>query len=226
MTHHIQLKILYKLTLTDRARYSQLKPPELESNLFIYHLKRTMADKLVIKNADGSYSLSQQGRSYADKASMGSFKVRAQPKIVNLIAVKNRDNKWLLYKRKHQPFIGRSGFPYGKIHLGETIKESSERELKEKTHLTAELKHRGDVYVTVFEGDEVLTHTLFHVHSGLHPIGQLKEATSIGYCYWSDIKTSEPDEYFPGFIEIYKLLLKPSKQRFFAEYTFRLKPSS
>ena len=222
MTHHIQLKILHQLTLAENARYSQLKPPTVESNLFIYHLKRTMADGLVLKNPNGTYSLSKAGIAYADKVSLSSFRMRGQPKIVNLIACSNRAGEWLLYRRKHQPFIGRSGFPYGKIHLGETIKQSSERELQEKTNLKTELTHRGDVYVTVFEGEDLLTHTLFHVHSGRNPVGSLKEATSIGYCYWSKVNTKEPQLYFPGFLEIFGLLKHPQANRFFAEYVFKL----
>lgn len=222
MMHHIQIKVLHALTLTERARYSQLKPLNVESNLFIYHLKRTMAEKLVVKNPDGTYSLSQAGLAYADKVSLSSFKLRGQPKIVNLIACANRRGEWLLYKRKHQPFIGRSGFPYGKIHLGETIKQSSERELQEKTDLKASLTHRGDVYVTVHERDQLLTHTLFHVHQGHNPAGVLKKATSIGYCYWSKVELNNPDLYFPGFIDIFKLLSKPDEKRFFAEFTYRL----
>lgn len=222
MTHHLQLKILHKLTLTERARYSQLKPQTIESNLFIYHLHRTMADRLVVKNDDGTYSLSKAGLAYADKVSLSSFKMRGQPKIVNLIACVNRRGEWLLYRRKHQPFIGRSGFPYGKIHLGETIKQSSERELQEKTNLKTELTHRGDVYVTVFEGDDLLTHTLFHVHSGRNPLGSLKEETTIGYCYWSEVDTRRPELYFPGFLDIFKLLKHPARNRFFAEHTYHL----
>lgn len=222
MTHHLQLKILHKLTLTETARYSQLKPPTIESNLFIYHLKRTMADKLVVKNSDGTYSLSKAGLAYADKVSLSSFKLRSQPKIVNLIACSNRRGQWLLYRRKHQPFIGRSGFPYGKIHLGETIKQSSERELHEKTNLKTELTHRGDAYITVFDDNELLVHTLFHIHSGRNPVGSLKEATSIGYCYWADIDTKRPELYFPGFLEILKLLKRPNHERFFAEFTFQI----
>lgn len=220
--HYIQNKILYALTLTEQARYAQLKPPGIESNLFIYHLKATMRDRLVVKNADGSYSLSPEGLAYADKVSMSIYKMRAQPKIVNLLACTNRDSRWLLYKRKHQPFIGLSGFPYGKLHLGETIKQSSERELKEKTDLSTTLHHRGDAYITVYQGDNLLIHTLFHIHEGHSPTGVLKEETPIGYCYWATINENKPELYFPGFIEIYKLLRQPSRVRFFEEFVFTL----
>ena len=220
--HYIQNKILHALTLTDNARYSQLKPLGIESNLFIYHLKSTMRDHLVIKNVDGSYSLSQEGQAYVDKVSLSSFKLRSQPKIVNLIACTNDAGQWLLYKRKHQPFIGYSGFPYGKIHLGETIKQSSERELLEKTNLQAKLEHRGDAYVTVYQRGALLIHTLFHIHTGHNPSGRLKEETLIGYCYWATVDSKGDSKYFPGFLEIYKLLSKSKKERFFKEFVFEL----
>lgn len=219
--HYIQNKILYSLTLSDTARYSQLRPKEIESNHFIYHLKQLILEKLVVKNADGSYSLSAAGKAHVDKVSLSSFRLRNQPKIVNLIACKNRKGEWLLYKRKHQPFMGLSGFPYGKIHLGETIKASSERELREKTNLKAKLTHQGDVYVTVFDGPTLITHTLFHVHSGNNPSGVLKPETPIGYCYWAKINNNKR-QYFPGFMEIYRKLNSPGNNRFFAEYTFKL----
>src|SRR3989338_6908056 len=178
--HYIQQKIMYVLALTDSARFSQLKPQEIESNLFIYHLRQLMRDKLVVKNADKTYSLSVQGKAYADTINWKTLKPRSQPKIVNLIACKNDRGEYLLYKRKHQPFIGLSGFPYGKIHLGETIQESSERELQEKTNLKANLRHRGDAYVTVYDVDTLIMHTLFHIHTGANPSGELKEETPIG----------------------------------------------
>ncbi|MBI3984041.1 NUDIX domain-containing protein [Candidatus Microgenomates bacterium] len=220
--HYIQQKIMYVLALTDSARFSQLKPQEIESNLFIYHLRQLMRDKLVVKNTDKTYSLSIQGKAYADTINWKTLKPRSQPKIVNLIACKNDHGEYLLYRRKHQPFIGLTGFPYGKIHLGETITESSERELLDKTNLKTALKHRGDAYVTVFDGDELVMHTLFHIHTGENPVGELKEATPIGYCYWAKVDLDKPDQYFPGFVEIYSLLKRPAKQRFFKEFTFHL----
>ena len=106
--------------------------------------------------------------------------------------------------------------------MGETIKESSERELKEKANLSANLKHHGDVYITVFDGEEMIMHTLFHIHSGKNPAGELKEETPIGYCYWSKIDAKKKMEYFPGFLEVYNLLRKNPRSRFFKEYVFRL----
>lgn len=221
--HYIQNKILYALTLADKSRFAQIRPPEIASNHFIYHLRQLVNSKLVLKNGDGSYSLSSAGKAYADKVSFEGYRVRAQPKIVNLIACQNSRGEYLLYRRKHQPFIGLSGFPYGKIHLGESIKDSSERELAEKTNLRAKLTHRGDAYVTVFDNGELISHTLFHVHSGRNPKGTLKEETPIGYCYWAKINVKDPALYFPGFIEIYKLLRKPPAARFFVEHTYQLR---
>lgn len=220
--HYIQNKILHTLTLTDKARYSQIKPQGIESNLFIYHLKQTIRDQLVLKNEDGSYSLSNGGQAYVDTVSLSNFKLRSQPKIVNLIACSNNRGQWLLYKRKHQPFIGLVGFPYGKIHLGETIKQSSERELHEKTDLQVQLEHRGDVYITVYQGGHLIIHTLFHIHEGKNPTGSLKEETDIGFCFWSDVESRRPDLYFPGFLEVLKLIKKPTSERFFEEFTFNL----
>src|SRR5918996_1637704 len=105
--HYIQQKILHGLTHVDSARFSALRPSEIASNHFIYHLKQLIRDRLVLKNQDGSYSLTPAGKAYVDKVSFDGFRPRSQPKIVNLIACQNRKGEYLLYKRKHQPFIGR-----------------------------------------------------------------------------------------------------------------------
>ena len=86
--HYIQNKILYNLTLNEKARYSQLRPPEIESNHFIYHLKQLMIEKLVNKRTDGTYTLSSSGKAYVDRVSLSSFRLRSQPKIVTSLFVK------------------------------------------------------------------------------------------------------------------------------------------
>jgi hypothetical protein len=72
-------------------------------------------------------SLTMDGKLYADQVNLKTLKVRRQPKIVTLVAVQNSKDQWLLYKRKHQPLINQIGFPYGKLHLGETVQEAAER---------------------------------------------------------------------------------------------------
>ena len=53
ITHHIQKSILKYLTKQQTARYSQMRPPKVDSNLYAYHLKSLLKTGFIIKNNKG-----------------------------------------------------------------------------------------------------------------------------------------------------------------------------
>lgn len=181
--HPIKKQILRLLITNSSLLYSKLKPKEVESNLFVYHLKQLILEGLVKKRADGKYELTLEGKIYTDKLSLKNFKPRIQPKIVTLIICQNNKKELLLYKRKRQPFLGKIGFPYGKIHLGEKIFQAALRELKEKTGLSAKLTFKGDVYLTTFSKGELLNQMFCHIFEAKNPEGELIKEPEIGNCF-------------------------------------------
>lgn len=221
--HILQQKIIASLIKQPKLRFSDLRPERIESNQFVYHLKSLMRDKL-IKKTDNLYHLTVVGKQLAGRLSSQNLRERIQPKIVTMVVCQNYAGEYLLCRRNRQPFLNTVGFPYGKIHLGETIKDAVERELKEKTGLLAKLKYRGDVYLTVYENKELLSQVLCHIFSGDKPVGKLIETSDKGECFWSKLESFKKSELIPGFTEITKLLKnKPIGQLFFGEYVFKLK---
>lgn len=216
--HPIQQHIIHQLILHRQCRYRDIKPKDVEGNLFMYHLRQLFKEDFV-KKTDSGYRLTTKGLQLADNLSLKNLRPRIQPKIVTLSAIQNDRGEWLLYRRSRQPFFGLVGFPYGKIHLGEKIQIAAERELKEKTGLMAELRHAGDVYLTVFQQEELLTQMFCHVFVGRNPTGSLKTETDIGECFWQKIDPKNSD-YMPGFVEIAELIKQ--KNRFFDELSCTL----
>lgn len=215
--HELQRAILKKLSQERGLRFSDLKPRGVESNRFMYHLRSVMSEGLV-KKTGTLYRLTPKGKGFVDRVSSINFKERIQPKIVTLIVCsRDDDGSYLLYRRARQPFLGKIGFPYGKIHMGERVLDEAGREFKEKTGLSAELKYRGDVYITVHDEEELVTQMLCHVFSGSNPTGVLKKDSSIGECFWSTIDRVKKEEEIPGVTQVYKLL-KSSPRPFFKEY--------
>ncbi len=209
--HELQKHILKTLMFSKKAKYSTLKPKEVEGNLFSYHLKNLVKENY-IELIDTFYFLSPKGRQYVDTLSSETLHPRTQPKIVSIIVLKQGDT-FLLYKRSKMPFINHIGFPYGKIHLEERVQDAAQRELYEKTGFTAELKHRGDVYLTIHDETELVSHMLCHVFTGTEPTGELK-----GECFWSSIEEIPKTSLIPGVSQIVKLLEKNKTKFFFAEY--------
>lgn len=215
--HQIQKHILKKVSTDKKCRYSDLKPKNVEGNLFVYHLKSLMREGyLEIKSE--KYSLTPAGQRFMDRVSFETMSERIQPKIVTLLVIE-KDKKYLLYKRRRSPFAGYIGFPYGKIHLEERLLEASHRELLEKTGLNANLKHRGEVYISVNNETELISHMLCHVFTGKNPSGNLKTDTLIGECFWGKIDEIPKNKLIPGVTQILKLLKNSTvSKRFFGEY--------
>jgi len=213
--HEIQKHIFKKLSLVKSARYAGLKPKTVDGNLFVYHLKKLIKEKYIVSENE-SYRLTPKGKNLVDRVSFEIFQERIQPKIVTLLVIENKGN-YLLYRRKRSPFIGSIGFPYGKIHLEEHIAEAAERELKEKTGLSANLRHRGEVYLAVYDEAELITHMLCHIFTGKNPSGELKTDSPMGDVFWGKIEDMTSNKLIPGVKQIAKLL-KKNRGQFFAEY--------
>lgn len=164
ITHHIQRHIILKLMYQEVARFRDLRPPRVDTNLYSYHLTKLIKNGLVKKTDDG-YTLSLAGLTYVDRVSSEKQAVRTQPKIITMLVVQNSNGDVLLHKRGKQPFINSWTLPYGKLHIDDTsIAAAAQREAQEKLGLHDQtLIHAGDCYIRVREGDELLSTTLAHV---------------------------------------------------------------
>ena len=164
VTHHIQKHILDVLMYTAVARFRDLRPPRTDTNLFTYHLNVLVKAGMVGKT-DAGYTLSAKGLSYVDRVSTEKKQIRTQPKIVTMLVVQNSEGDILLQQRSKQPYIDTWTLPYGKLHIEDTSTlAAAKREAQEKLGIDdPPLKHAGDCYIRVCDGDETLSTTLVHV---------------------------------------------------------------
>jgi 8-oxo-dGTP diphosphatase len=217
--HRLQQHIMQQLITHSECRYADLKPREVEGNLFMYHLKHLIADGLVAKGGDGRYRLTAEGKAYVDRLSLKSFTPRIQPRIVTLMAIQDDNGRWLMYRRKRQPLLDRVGFPYGKIHLGETVKQAAERELKEKTGLVASLTHRGDGYSTIYEEQKPISEILFHLFYGKVSGGKINKTNHVGEPFWTDAAGLKDPAIIPTVSKMLAALRANPDRHFFLELT-------
>lgn len=213
--HEIQRHILKKIATDGKSKFSTLKPNFIESNQFVYHLKSLIREDYITRK-NIWYQFTAKGKFFIDRVSFETIKERIQPKIVTILVIRQK-NKYLFYKRLRSPFKNFIGFPYGKIHLEERINEAALRELQEKTGLQTKLTHKGEIYITVHDETELISHMLCHIFVGNSPKGELKKENSMGQCFWSKLEEIPKNRLIPGVKEIIKLL-KNKKDHFFAEY--------
>jgi 8-oxo-dGTP pyrophosphatase MutT (NUDIX family) len=161
----IEKHILRSMMGVAEAKYSDLKPDRLESNAFNYHLKRMISKGFIQKTVSSGYSPTRLGRNYLGRVNMDTMDFTLQPKVLTMLAIESEDGQWLMLERTHQPYLGYKGFPSGKIHQGEEIIESAQRELFEKTGLTGvDLILRGSVSFQEFEGVDFVFQILEFVY--------------------------------------------------------------
>jgi 8-oxo-dGTP pyrophosphatase MutT (NUDIX family) len=216
MMHRLQQHILSQLIHHSDRRYADLKPAAVEGNLFMYHLKHLIKQGYVAKRADGRYGLTAEGHRYADRLSLATLTPRAQPKIVTLLVCRDEAGRYLLWRRRRQPLLGRVGFPHGKIHLGETIADAAQRELREKTGLAAAtLHHRGDGYLTYRQDGEPVSQIFFHLFVGEGLTGELA-----GEAFWAP--PTPAADVLPSVGALLELLEHHPAERFFAELAYDL----
>jgi ADP-ribose pyrophosphatase YjhB (NUDIX family) len=219
--HPIQAIILHVLMTRPDSRYSDLKPRDVDPNLFMYHFRKVLGMGLVIK-AERGYVLTPEGMRHASRMSVELQTLRQQPTICTFIAMRTTTEEWLMHTRAYQPYLGRKSFPYGKLHWGESMLEAAQREVHDKTGLTASVKHQGDLYLRVWEGDEQITHMLCHVFVGTTAQSNLVVKGLKGECGWEKIDNAQSDEYLPGFGSFLALAQKDGPQSGVGDVTAHL----
>lgn len=164
LEHYIERKIVHVLMFAEYARFTDLRPKGVDSNLFSYHLKALIKQGYVSKEPQG-YTLSHKGMQYVDRISATGMKLRTQPKIITMLFIQRPDSHVLLQRRGKQPYINTWTLPYGKLHIDDTSLESAAiREAEEKLgYTTTTVSHLGDCYIRVMHDGLIENTTLTHV---------------------------------------------------------------
>lgn len=162
--HHIQKHIISVLMHQKYARFRDMRPPRVDTNLYSYHLKTLMRRTFVVKHDEG-YTLGLKGLIYVDRVSVKTLNLRNQPKIITMLVIQNSDGDVLLFKRKRQPYTDLWTLPYGKLHVEDaTARAAAMREAGEKLGLNnPPVQHAGDCYIRTMNDGEVIMATLAHV---------------------------------------------------------------
>jgi len=148
--HHIERSIIAYLMIHEHARFSDMRPPRVDTNLFTYHLKLLLKAGYITKEEAG-YTLSSKGLVYVDRVSIDKMRLRTQPKIITMLLVQDGYGKVLLQRRSKQPYINTWTLPYGKLHIDdESVLTAAAREADEKLGLVPDnARHTGDCYIVV-----------------------------------------------------------------------------
>jgi 8-oxo-dGTP pyrophosphatase MutT (NUDIX family) len=176
--HKIQMLILKELLFTPNSRFTDLNIQGLSSDHFSYHINTLIEYGYVIKK-DSRYSLTVQGKEFANRMDTDEASIEKQPKVaVMIVATKTEGKKkyLLIQERTKEPYYGYSGFITGKIRYGEKVIETAKRELKEESGLECEnihIKRLVHDHVVLKDTGELVEDKMFFIIHMIHPKGEL-----------------------------------------------------
>lgn len=162
LDHHIQRTIVYQLALANAQRFSELKPDDIESKLFTYHLKKVVGQGYVTKDSEGLYELTPEGRRLGVSVlkSQQDISDRAHS-ILFLVIRRASDGAYLLYKRLNHPLKDRVGFMHS-VPVPETeVADSAAELVKRRTGLTCSFSVLGNGYFRMFKEQALESFTHF-----------------------------------------------------------------
>ena len=217
--HHIQKKVINSLVETESARYSELKPDNVEGNVFAYHLQNLVKQDLILKNSDGSYSLTSTGKLFGINGSLKNKDLLKQAHSIILLCIREGDS-WLLRKRLVQPMYGKLGFMHGESLAGESINESAKRILDYRCGLNGEFSIKGSGFICIKEKGQLVAYSNFTLIEVDNISGKLIKEDSHGQNIWYENPEFESEEMIPSMFDIVNELKKPGM--FFLDKSYNL----
>jgi ADP-ribose pyrophosphatase YjhB (NUDIX family) len=129
--HYIKKKILDSLRVSKKElRYTDLMLDGEDPRIFRYHLNDLVKKGYIRKDPEG-YILSATGESLSDRLSSNTVNAVKQPKPITYTYVECQD-RVLVWLKPRKPNIDKYNLISGKVHFGESIINSSIREVFEK----------------------------------------------------------------------------------------------
>lgn len=186
ITHPIQTNILKRLVSSKTSlRYRDMKPAEIDNDLYNYHLQYLVKQHLLVKDL-GTYGLSDEGKKYILETqpvdilneTVDKFKLAA----LCLLVV---DNNILYQTRSLQPFTGNKELIGGSIKKGEPVTIAAKRRLYEEAGIHAEFQLFGIIRkIRVDNEQNVYSDIIYHICIATDFTGQLIEENSFGNKHW------------------------------------------
>ncbi|MFO0703669.1 MAG: NUDIX domain-containing protein [Patescibacteria group bacterium] len=190
-TFDIQKEIFRKLvSQKGPLRYRDMKPEDVENDLYNYHLQFLVTKGYIVRSKDG-YSLTDKGHKYISDEKpidpLGNISDLFKVNVITVVYRKNTDNELeiLMQKRTRHPSMGHILVPGGSIRKGESWLAASERNIKTETGIlitNPELKAFGRRIA--LDGEDVFMDSFYLIAITDEFEGNLLPETEFGENVW------------------------------------------
>ncbi len=200
----IQREILSKCSFFEKgARYFELRPEEVENDLFNYHLQELVKKGFLNKLTD-KYTITLKGKSFVTNVDEKDLQTPPTYKVsVYLCPVKG--NKIILTRRLKHPQYGYVGLIAEKKRYGEQLEDTAKRALLEETGLVARNANLiGNLHqIRKNDKGEVVEDGIFYIFFIDKFTGNLIEKSVEGEYFWVDLdEVKEIKKIFKPSLEV------------------------
>ena len=219
LDHHIQREIVYTLAFSQGLRFGELKPDTLENKAFDYHLKKVIVAGYVVKNQDGTYSLTNEGKRVGKGALKKQSRLIDRAYSVLLLAIRRpEDGAWLLTRRKAQPLLGLTGFMNAQPIATQQTTQTASEICRQQTGMTGTFVVHGHGYFRIYRDGslESFIHVTLLTCSDIQ--GVLHQNSELAEYYWDTDPDFAAPEMLPNMQTLHKMLQAPAGC--FVEKTF------
>lgn len=219
--HNIQRKIIRSLATHERVDFAHLRPINVESNAFAYHLKFLVKGRFIQKCGDGFYELTPLGKMLGINSHLSNDEWLKQAHAVFFVTLYDPEKGWLVRRRKTQPMYDYVGFVHGEPSDTEAVLDTATKRFAEHNGLTAEFEPRGYGYARFHRGVDLQSYTTFTVFSSTTFSGTLIEDTDTGYNYWATVEELKKEsKLLPTVLPILEKL--ESNEMFWLDLAFQV----
>jgi hypothetical protein len=218
LDHHIQRQIVYDLAFSNGLRFSELKPDSLENKAFDYHLKKVIVAGYVVKNGDGTYSLTSEGKRVGKGALKKQSRLIDRAYSVLLLAIQREDGAWLLSKRKSQPLLGLTGFMNVQPRSDQQVVETAADVCRQQTGLAGTFEMHAHGYFRIYRTGELESFIHFTLLRCTDIQGELHQNSELAEYYWDKDPDWQGPDMLPNMRTLHKML--QARAGVFADETF------
>lgn len=203
--HPLQIIIIKTLTYKRYATFGDIRPNNVTTDLFNYHLQHLVNKKyLKISHREGKkyYCLSDKGNKLTDRIDLPSTDLINQGFSVVILCIwkASSPKTYLIHERTKAPFRGYNGFIAGKVKEQETLQETANRTLAEKTDLKGKCEFKQIIhYIDYTKDHKFLRDIYYHVFEVKNPKGVLKENLKGYNIFWAQKRKIKELKLYPNF---------------------------
>jgi hypothetical protein len=140
--HPAQVSTLHLLRHATTARFSELlRETTLTSDTFKFHVRKLISLGYVVKNEDGLYELTIQGKEFANRLDETTGRQIEQPKASILLlgrSVVGGVTYYLAHRRTREPYRNWWGIASAPVLRGVPLAEAAAREFRKQTGIAAD----------------------------------------------------------------------------------------